>query len=127
MLERFDFDVKAAVEDAQQLLKAVDEHRPQLVITDVRLPPTFRDEGLRRRALRAAHPGLKVVVLSQYVEQTYAAELLGRRPGRRRLPPQGPRGGRPSARQRPPPGPRRRHRRRPRSRAAPARRRRSTA
>ncbi|MDA0181664.1 response regulator transcription factor [Solirubrobacter phytolaccae] len=77
MLERFDFTVKAAVGDAEQLLKAVDEHQPQLVITDVRMPPDFRDEGLRAAlALRASHPGLKIVVLSQYVEQTSAAELL---------------------------------------------------
>lgn len=77
MLERFNFSVSAAVGDAQQLLDAVDEHRPQLVITDVRMPPTFRDEGLRAAlALRALHPGLAIVVLSQYVEQTYAGELL---------------------------------------------------
>ena len=77
MLERFNFSVSAAVRDAQQLLDAVDEHRPQLVITDVRMPPTFRDEGLRAAlALRALHPGLAIVVLSQYVEQTYAGELL---------------------------------------------------
>jgi len=77
MLERFDFTVRAAVEDAEQLLRAVDEHRPELVITDVRMPPTFRDEGIKAAlALRASHPRLKVVVLSQYVEQTYAAELL---------------------------------------------------
>lgn len=77
MLERFDFTVKAAVGDAQQLLHAVDEHHPDLVLTDVRMPPTFRDEGLKAAlALRASHPGLKIVVLSQYVEQTSAAELL---------------------------------------------------
>jgi DNA-binding NarL/FixJ family response regulator len=77
MLERFDFEVLAAVGDAQQLLQAVDDHDPQLVLTDVRMPPTFRDEGLQAAlALRATHPGLKIVVLSQYVEQTSAAELL---------------------------------------------------
>jgi DNA-binding NarL/FixJ family response regulator len=77
MLERFDFSVLAAVGDAAALLDAVDAHRPQLVITDVRMPPTFRDEGLRAAlALRGLHPGVAIVVLSQYVEQTYAGELL---------------------------------------------------
>ena len=77
MLERFDFSVSAAVGDAESLLDAVEQHRPRLVITDVRMPPTFRDEGLRAAlALRALHPGLAIVVLSQYVEQTYAGELL---------------------------------------------------
>lgn len=83
MLERFDFTVAAAVQDAQQLLRAVDEHRPQLVITDVRMPPDFRDEGLRAAlTLRATHPELAIVVLSQYVEQTYASQLLAGESGR---------------------------------------------
>jgi DNA-binding NarL/FixJ family response regulator len=83
MLERFDFTVKAAVGDARQLLRAVDEHHPQLVLTDVRMPPDFRDEGLKAAlTLRATHPGLAIVVLSQYVEQTYAAELLAGDEGR---------------------------------------------
>jgi DNA-binding NarL/FixJ family response regulator len=77
MLERFGFDVKAAVGDAEALLAAVDEHRPQLVVTDVRMPPAFRDEGVRAALdLRRRHPDIAVVVLSQYVEQTYAGELL---------------------------------------------------
>jgi DNA-binding NarL/FixJ family response regulator len=77
MLERFDFEVVAAVADAAALLAAVEERRPQLVITDVRMPPAFRDEGLRAALeLRARHPGLAVLVLSQYVEQSYAGELL---------------------------------------------------
>jgi DNA-binding NarL/FixJ family response regulator len=77
MLERFGFDVKAAVGDAEALLAAVEEYRPQLVVTDVRMPPAFRDEGVRAALdLRRRHPDIAVVVLSQYVEQTYAGELL---------------------------------------------------
>jgi DNA-binding NarL/FixJ family response regulator len=67
----------AAVEDGEGLLVAVSEHRPDLAIVDVRMPPTFTDEGLRA-ALRAREqlPGLPVLVLSQYVEERYAVELL---------------------------------------------------
>jgi DNA-binding NarL/FixJ family response regulator len=67
----------AAVEDGDALLVAVSEHRPDLAIVDVRMPPTFTDEGLRA-ALRAREqlPGLPVLVLSQYVEERYAVELL---------------------------------------------------
>ncbi|MPZ81674.1 MAG: response regulator [Actinophytocola sp.] len=67
----------AAVEDGDGLLVAVSEHRPDLAIVDVRMPPTFTDEGLRA-ALRAREqlPGLPVLVLSQYVEERYAVELL---------------------------------------------------
>jgi DNA-binding NarL/FixJ family response regulator len=83
MLERFGFAVKAAVGDAGALLEAVAAHRPELVLTDVRMPPSFRDEGVRAALeLRRRHPGLAVVVLSQYVEQTYASELLAGATGR---------------------------------------------
>jgi DNA-binding NarL/FixJ family response regulator len=77
LLHRFGHAVVAAVGDAPALVAAVEEHRPDVVVTDVRMPPGFTDEGLRAAvALRAAHPSLAVLVLSQYVEQTYAAELL---------------------------------------------------
>ena len=77
LLHRFGHAVVAAVGDAPALVAAVEEHRPDVVVTDVRMPPGFSDEGLRAAvALRAAHPSLAVLVLSQYVEQTYAAELL---------------------------------------------------
>jgi DNA-binding NarL/FixJ family response regulator len=77
MLRRFGHEVVAAVGDAPALHAAVAAHRPDVVVTDVRMPPGFSDEGLQAAiALRAAHPGLPVLVLSQYVEQTYAAELL---------------------------------------------------
>jgi DNA-binding NarL/FixJ family response regulator len=77
LLERFGHTVVASVGDAPGLLAAVAEHRPEAVVTDVRMPPGFTDEGLRAALeLRARHPGLAVLVLSQYVEQTYATELL---------------------------------------------------
>jgi DNA-binding NarL/FixJ family response regulator len=77
MLRRFGHDVVAAVGDAPALHAAVARHRPDVVVTDVRMPPGFSDEGLQAAiALRAADPALPVLVLSQYVEQTYAAELL---------------------------------------------------
>jgi len=67
----------AATEDGDGLLIAVSEHRPDLAIVDVRMPPSFTDEGLRA-ALKAREqqPGLPVLVLSQYVEERYAVELL---------------------------------------------------
>jgi DNA-binding NarL/FixJ family response regulator len=83
LLSRFGFDVVAAVGDAAALVAAVTETRPDLVITDVRMPPGFTDEGLRAAvALRAANPGLAVVALSQYVQHSYAGELLGSGQGR---------------------------------------------
>ncbi|MFJ1762908.1 response regulator [Amycolatopsis sp. NPDC088138] len=67
----------AAVDNGDDLLGAVLEHRPDLAIVDVRMPPTFTDEGLRAAlAARKEVPGLPVLVLSQYVEESYAVELL---------------------------------------------------
>ncbi|GAA3415095.1 response regulator transcription factor [Streptosporangium vulgare] len=77
LLARFGHRVVATAGDATGLVEAVREHAPDIVVTDVRMPPGFADEGLRAAvALRAADPRLPVLVLSQYVEQTYAAELL---------------------------------------------------
>jgi DNA-binding NarL/FixJ family response regulator len=83
LLARFGFEVVAAVGDAPALLAAVEETSPDLVVTDVRMPPGFTDEGLRAAvALRAAHPGLAVVALSQWVQHSYAGELLASGDGR---------------------------------------------
>ncbi|MGI5167544.1 response regulator transcription factor [Spirillospora sp. CA-253888] len=77
ILGRFGHEVVAGVGDAAGLAAAVAEHAPDVVVTDVRMPPGFRDEGLRAAlALRGERPGLPVLVLSQYVEQSYAADLL---------------------------------------------------
>lgn len=77
LLTRFGVDVVAAVGDAVSLVSAVSAYEPDLVITDVRMPPGFSDEGLQAAiALRAARPTLAVLVLSQYIELTYASELL---------------------------------------------------
>jgi DNA-binding NarL/FixJ family response regulator len=71
------FVVADAVDSAPDLLKALIEHRPDVAIVDVRLPPSFTDDGLRAALeARAQVPGLPVLVLSQYVEQLYARELL---------------------------------------------------
>ncbi|MEV0406681.1 response regulator transcription factor [Actinoallomurus sp. NPDC050550] len=83
LLDRFGFEVVATAGDADALVAAVAEHRPDLVVTDIRMPPGFSDEGLRAAvALRRAHPGLPVVALSQYVELSYAADLLDSGDGR---------------------------------------------
>ncbi|WP_326556706.1 response regulator transcription factor [Micromonospora sp. NBC_01796] len=71
------FEVTAAVATAEDFLTALDRQRPDIAIVDIRLPPTYRDEGLRAAlAARTRHPGLPVLVLSQYVERAYATELL---------------------------------------------------
>ena len=82
LLEAHDFEIAAAVDDAPGLLRALIEHQPDVAIVDVRLPPSFTDDGLRA-ALEARRqvPGLPVLVLSQYVEQLYARELLADQEG----------------------------------------------
>ncbi|MEM7096410.1 MAG: response regulator transcription factor [Actinomycetota bacterium] len=77
LLAEDSIEVVAAVGDADALLVAVDKHDPDLAIVDVRMPPTHTDEGIRAAlALRTLHPALRIVVLSQYVEERYAADLL---------------------------------------------------
>jgi DNA-binding NarL/FixJ family response regulator len=71
------FDVVDAVADADELLRAVDEHRPDLVVVDVRMPPTHTDEGIQAAlVIRRQYPDVAVLVLSQYVEERYATDLL---------------------------------------------------
>jgi DNA-binding NarL/FixJ family response regulator len=82
LLEAHGFEIAAAVGSAPELLDALLGQRPDVAIVDVRLPPTFTDDGLRV-ALQARRelPGLPVLVLSQYVEQLYARELLADQAG----------------------------------------------
>ncbi|MFG1847104.1 response regulator transcription factor [Micromonospora carbonacea] len=84
LLGRFGFEVVAAVGSAPALRDAVEAHRPDLLVTDIRMPPRHRDDGLREAvALRGGRPGLAVVVLSQYVQSEYASALLDSGDGRR--------------------------------------------
>ncbi|ASW53271.1 DNA-binding response regulator [Plantactinospora sp. KBS50] len=77
LLARFGHETIAAVADADAVVTAVRADPPDVLITDVRMPPRHADDGLRAAvALRQAIPGLPVLVLSQYVEQSYAAKLL---------------------------------------------------
>ncbi|MEW1840724.1 response regulator transcription factor [Nonomuraea angiospora] len=70
-------EVPAAVSDGDALVTAVAEHRPDIVVVDVRMPPTHTDEGLRAALeIRRRWPAVKVLVLSQYVEKRYATELM---------------------------------------------------
>jgi len=77
LLEDNGCEVVAAVEDAAAFLEAVEHERPDVCVVDVRLPPSFRDEGIRGAlAARERLDGLPVLVLSQYVERVFAKELL---------------------------------------------------
>ncbi|WP_203991096.1 LuxR C-terminal-related transcriptional regulator [Sphaerisporangium rufum] len=77
LLQAHGFEIVAAVESGPELSRALLEERPDVAVVDVRLPPTFTDEGLQAAlAARRAVPGLPVLVLSQHVEQLYARELL---------------------------------------------------
>ncbi|CAG7649690.1 LuxR C-terminal-related transcriptional regulator [Actinacidiphila bryophytorum] len=77
VLEMAGFLVAADVGDADALLTAVDQHRPELALIDVRMPPSFTDEGVRAAlVIRRQWPRTAVVLLSQYVEERYAADLL---------------------------------------------------
>ena len=77
LLEAYGFEVAAAVDNGDDLLAELRASRPDVAVVDVRLPPTFTDEGLRAALLaRQELPRLPVLVLSQYVEQLYARELL---------------------------------------------------
>jgi len=77
VLEMGGFQVAAAVGDGEALLAAVEEHRPELALVDVRMPPGFTDEGLRAAmVIRRRWPRTAVVLLSQYVEERYVADLL---------------------------------------------------
>ncbi|WP_217552830.1 response regulator transcription factor [Streptomyces sp. GbtcB6] len=83
LLGRFGFEVVATVGDAEGLRAAGAEHEPDLVVTDIRMPPGFTDEGLRAAVeLRRTRPGTAVVALSQYVELSYASDLLDSADGR---------------------------------------------
>jgi DNA-binding NarL/FixJ family response regulator len=80
LLQRRGHEAVAAVADADALLAAVAEHRPDIAVVDVRMPPTHTDEGLRAAlALRRDHPDVAVLVLSQYIETRYATRLLSGR------------------------------------------------
>ncbi|NGO12042.1 response regulator transcription factor [Streptomyces sp. HC44] len=77
MLSERGHEVCAAVADAEALRAAVAEHRPDVTVVDIRMPPTHTDEGLRAAIdIRAAHPGTGVLLFSQYIETKYATRLL---------------------------------------------------
>ena len=82
LLTAHDFEIAAAVDDEPGLLSALLEQRPDVAVVDVRLPPAFADDGLQAAlSARREVPGLPVVLLSQYVEQLYARELLADQKG----------------------------------------------
>ena len=80
VLERAGFKVAALAADADALVAAADAHRPRLVVTDIRMPPTQSDDGLRAAlAIRARLPETALLVLSQHAQRRYAVELLAER------------------------------------------------
>jgi DNA-binding NarL/FixJ family response regulator len=82
IFDAYGFEVVEAVDNGPSLVRALHAHRPDIAVIDVRLPPTFTDEGLRAAIdVRAQIPGLPVLILSQYVEQLYARELMSARVG----------------------------------------------
>ena len=82
LLAAHGFEIAASVDSAPALLGALLEHRPDVAVVDVRLPPSFADDGLQAAlAARQQVPGLPVLLLSQYVEQLYARELLADQSG----------------------------------------------
>ncbi|MEA2132814.1 MAG: hypothetical protein QOC68_723, partial [Solirubrobacteraceae bacterium] len=77
LLEDSGFEVAGQAGDAEDLLRKVGAHKPDVAVVDVRMPPSHTDEGMRAaHQIRADHPGVGVLVLSQYVEEAYALELL---------------------------------------------------
>jgi DNA-binding NarL/FixJ family response regulator len=77
LLQESGFEVSGQAGDAEDLIRKVGAHHPDVAVVDVRMPPTHTDEGLRAaRTIRTDHPGTAVLVLSQYVEEAYALELL---------------------------------------------------
>jgi DNA-binding NarL/FixJ family response regulator len=82
LLARAGFEVVAAVGDAGRLVEATVEHRPHVVVTDIRMPPNGRDDGLRAGlTVRARLPGTGLLLLSQHLSRAYAVELLSSGPG----------------------------------------------
>jgi DNA-binding NarL/FixJ family response regulator len=83
LLQDSGIEVAAEVDDGDQLLLAVDEHKPDVAIVDIRMPPTHTDEGLRAaQEIRTRHPEISIVVLSQHVEYGVATRVLAEHPAR---------------------------------------------
>jgi DNA-binding NarL/FixJ family response regulator len=77
LLEESGFEVAGHAGDGEHLLRKVGAHKPDVAVVDIRMPPTHTDEGLRAaHRIRAEHPDTAMLVLSQYVEETYAFDLL---------------------------------------------------
>ncbi len=77
LLDDRGWEIVAAVDDGPKLVEAIVEHRPDIAIVDVRLPPSFTDEGIRAAIeARERVPGTPILILSQYVEESYASDLL---------------------------------------------------
>jgi DNA-binding NarL/FixJ family response regulator len=83
LLTEAGIDVAGQADNGDELLRAVDEHEPEVAIVDIRMPPTHTDEGLRAaREIRERHPATAIVVLSQHVEHGVATRVLAERPER---------------------------------------------